>query len=76
MIVEFYGENRSPVGNTMIGPWRGTFDWRREQRRITVPARAKLAVVGVGLFGATGQLEVDHVEVSVAADRRRPRRRN
>jgi protein-L-isoaspartate(D-aspartate) O-methyltransferase len=76
LIVEFYGENRSPVGQTMIGPWRGTFDWRREERRITVPSRAKLAVVGVGLFGATGQLDVDHVVVSVAADRRRPRRRN
>ncbi len=74
-IVEFYGENRAPVGQQMIGPWRGTFDWRRDTRRITVPSRAKLAVVGVGLFGATGQLDVDNIVVSVATDRRRARRR-
>jgi protein-L-isoaspartate(D-aspartate) O-methyltransferase len=76
LIIEFYGENRAPVGQTMIGPWRGTFDWQRQERRITVPPRAKLAVVGVGLFGATGQLDVDHIVLSVPTERRRARRRN
>ena len=76
LIVEFYGENRSPVGQTTIGPWRGTFDWRRDERRVPVPARARLAVVGVGLFGATGHLDVDDIVVAPATGRRRARRRN
>ena len=62
--IEFYGQNRAPVGRWRLGPWRGSFDWRLDRTRIAVPPTARLAVVGVGLFGATGVLRVDRVRVA------------
>ena len=58
-LIEFYGPDRAPVGRERIGPWQGTFAWRHEQASIPVPAKARLAVLAVGLFGATGRMAVD-----------------
>jgi protein-L-isoaspartate(D-aspartate) O-methyltransferase len=62
-VVEFYGEDRAPVGQVTVGPWTGTFDWQSVSETFDVPPAARLAVVGVGLFGATGELMIDHVAV-------------
>lgn len=65
VLIEFYNENRTPVGQALIGPWRGSTGWRQAVQKVKVPQTAQLAVVGVGLFGATGQLAVDRFEISV-----------
>jgi protein-L-isoaspartate(D-aspartate) O-methyltransferase len=62
-VVEFYGADRAAVGRTVIGPWSGSFAWKPVTQEVDVPPSARLAVIGVGLFGATGQLAVDQVSV-------------
>lgn len=62
-IIEFYGENRAPVGHANLGPWKGNFKWTEKAKVIRVPPQARLGVVGVGLFGSTGTLDVDQVTV-------------
>jgi len=62
-IIEFYSSNRSPVGLVQLGPWTGSFDWKRVSKSIRVPPTARLAVIGIGLFGATGELSVDSVSI-------------
>lgn len=63
LMVEFYGAQRNPVGQATIGPWKGSFAWDREVETIPVPPAARLAVVAVGLFGGTGRLAVDHIQL-------------
>jgi protein-L-isoaspartate(D-aspartate) O-methyltransferase len=66
LIVNFFDANRAPVGQQVIGPWLEDSDWIHKTGRIKVPAKARVAIVGLGLFGATGQLSVDDVEVRPA----------
>jgi protein-L-isoaspartate(D-aspartate) O-methyltransferase len=63
MSVVFYDRNRTIIGRDFIGPWRGTFDWRRQSGRIPVPPQAREAIVHLGLFGGVGQLDIDAVEM-------------
>ncbi len=65
VIVEFYGADRAPVGHDGLGPWSGSFDWKPSQARIPVPKTARLAVVGIGLFGGTGDVWFDQVQVTI-----------
>jgi protein-L-isoaspartate(D-aspartate) O-methyltransferase len=62
----FYDENRGVAGRGIAGPWTGTFDWRREVKRIEVPPRTREAIVCIGLFGATGEIAFDDIELKAA----------
>jgi protein-L-isoaspartate(D-aspartate) O-methyltransferase len=66
LIIEFYGANRAPVGHRHVGPWTGTFAWKQERATIRVPRNARLAVIGIGLFGATGSVAFDQIDVKAA----------
>jgi protein-L-isoaspartate(D-aspartate) O-methyltransferase len=61
--VVFYDQNRAIIGRDFIGPWRGTFDWRRQSGRMEVPVQAREAILHLGLFGAVGQLDIDAIEM-------------
>jgi protein-L-isoaspartate(D-aspartate) O-methyltransferase len=61
--VLFLDESRATVGHAAIGPWRGTFDWRREKGRIAVPPHAREGIVNIGLLGATGEISFDDVQI-------------
>ena len=37
IVISFYDENRATIGEAGLGPWRGTFDWQSETKRINVP---------------------------------------
>ena len=63
MAVVFYDQNRAIIGRDFIGPWRGTFDWRRQSGRIQVPPQTREAIIHLGLFGGVGQLDIDAVHV-------------
>ncbi len=52
-----------PVGEAGLGPWRGTFDWQPETKRINVPLKAREAVLRIGLLGAVGEISFDAIEV-------------
>ncbi len=62
-VIEFYGKNRAPVGQVNLGPWTGTFDWRHVNKVVKIPTAARLAVIGIGLFGATGEFAVDSISI-------------
>jgi protein-L-isoaspartate(D-aspartate) O-methyltransferase len=64
--VIFYDDTRAMLGEKTLGSWRDTFAWQSEEKRIEVPARAREAIIRVGLFGATGELCVDYVVVKAA----------
>jgi protein-L-isoaspartate(D-aspartate) O-methyltransferase len=61
--VVFYDRNRGIIGRDLIGPWRGTFDWQHVSGAIQVPPQTREAILHLGLFGATGRLDIDAVEV-------------
>jgi protein-L-isoaspartate(D-aspartate) O-methyltransferase len=48
-----------------IGPWRGTLNWQHESEKFEVPVRAREAIVRIGLFGATGEVSFDQLELKV-----------
>jgi protein-L-isoaspartate(D-aspartate) O-methyltransferase len=64
MVVTFYDENRATVGEAMLGPWRGTFDWQRERVLIPVPQKSREAILYIGLLGAAGEISFDDVELN------------
>ena len=66
VILEFYGEDRGPVGNVAIGSYQGSFTWRHEEAIVEVPPGARLAVIGIGLFGATGTIRFDDITLESA----------
>ncbi|MEX2118215.1 MAG: protein-L-isoaspartate(D-aspartate) O-methyltransferase [Pirellulales bacterium] len=66
--ITFYDERRSVVGRQIIGPWRGSFEWRREREVLPVPPRAREAILRIGLLGAVGQLSLDAIELEAAKD--------
>lgn len=61
--VVFYDQARAIIGREYLGPWEGTFDWRRESGRLRVPQQTREAIVQLGLFGGTGGLDIDNVEL-------------
>lgn len=66
VVICFYDENRAAIGEAGLGPWRGTFDWQSEIRRIAVPRKAREAVLRIGLLGATGELAFDDLKLAPA----------
>lgn len=65
--ITFYDLGRADVGHADLGPWTGTFDWTEKKSRIVVPKRARLAVLYVGLHGATGEVSFDGVDIRPVA---------
>ncbi len=72
----FYGEDRSVVGMAYIGPFRNSMTWRNLDREIQVPVGAREAIVRIGMFGSTGSVSFDSVEVrKIEAEEQEERRR-
>jgi protein-L-isoaspartate(D-aspartate) O-methyltransferase len=66
IIISFYDENRATIGEVGLGPWRGTFDWQTEAKRLPVPKKAREAVIRIGLLGATGEIDFDELKLAPA----------
>jgi protein-L-isoaspartate(D-aspartate) O-methyltransferase len=67
LIIQFFDADRQTLKNpdVFIGPWNGTFDWKRVSKTITVPRKAREAIIRVGLNGAVGQLSIDDVRMTI-----------
>ena len=63
--VQFYDESRAVCGKGIVGPWRGSFDWKKETDKLKVPGAAREATLHVGLFGAIGEADFDMVEIKM-----------
>jgi len=64
LVVRFFNEERTRSLNGTVGPWRADGPWRAVEGTVTVPLWAREAIVQIGLFGATGRLDVDDVQIS------------
>ncbi len=64
--LNFFDEQRTPLGTENLGPWTGTTAWATKRARIRVPSRCRVAVLAVGLFGATGELGIDQLSLKAA----------
>jgi protein-L-isoaspartate(D-aspartate) O-methyltransferase len=64
--IMFYDEKRAllPGSSWAAGPWRDSFDWKKETERIKVPLHAREAIVRIGLHGATGELSLDDIQMT------------
>jgi protein-L-isoaspartate(D-aspartate) O-methyltransferase len=63
LAIAFFDERRSPVGEVTTRNWFGTFDWRKDATRLTVPGKAREASLRIGLLGATGKLSLDAIKI-------------
>ncbi|MBI3865116.1 MAG: protein-L-isoaspartate(D-aspartate) O-methyltransferase [Planctomycetia bacterium] len=65
-LIRFYDAERATIkdDSNAIGPWTGTFDWKKLSKTITVPVRAREAIVFVGLKGSTGELSIDDIHIT------------
>jgi protein-L-isoaspartate(D-aspartate) O-methyltransferase len=71
LAIAFYDEQRAMLGEEMLGPWRGTFAWKKVTDQVLVPPRARGALVRIGLFGATGTISYDAIKIEAAPVGRR-----
>ncbi|WP_425398529.1 protein-L-isoaspartate(D-aspartate) O-methyltransferase [Aeoliella sp.] len=62
--ITFYDKRRGMLGTEVVGPFRGTFDWTTYDRVIEVPVQSREAIIRIGLLGATGELDVDGLNVA------------
>ncbi|HEV3449543.1 MAG TPA: hypothetical protein VG099_33205, partial [Gemmataceae bacterium] len=65
--ISFYDTNNHALGGHNIGPWVGTFRWKRASKEINVPKDAVMGMIQVGLRGATGRLSIDDVRMTYTA---------
>ena len=64
--INFFDEIRNPVGRQQLGPWHGTSQWAQKKATISVPPKARLAVVMIGMFGAVGEVGFDQLVIEAA----------
>ncbi len=62
--VRFYDEQRNRVGSGRFGPWSGDTPWAEYGTRFRVPPETRILMISAGLFGATGELEIDHLRLN------------
>ena len=63
IVVRFFDQQRSRSAQAHVGPWRGTFAWKRVDGVVSVPSWAREAILQIGMLGATGRFEVDDVRI-------------
>ena len=61
--VSFYDENRRDLGHYWLGPFQGTAAWKKSQKTFRVPPRTREGILRAGLFGATGEIWFDDVQL-------------
>ncbi len=66
IVVTFYDNNRTPLGNRWIGPFQGSESWHQKTEVIRVPPEATEAILRIGLFGATGEIGFDNIRIRPA----------
>lgn len=63
VVVTFYDERRTAVGDAATKPFAGSFAWQERTERLRVPLRAREAIIRIGLLGATGEIAFDNVRI-------------
>ena len=63
LFIHFFDSDRKRIGEAHLGPWEGTFNWKRESADLDVPIACREAIIQVGLNGGTGELSIDDVQL-------------
>jgi protein-L-isoaspartate(D-aspartate) O-methyltransferase len=63
-MIQYFDSERNALEVETLGPWQGTFNWKKVSKVLRVPAKAREAIVRVGLNGATGELSIDDVHLT------------
>lgn len=63
IVVTFYDENRKSLGHNWIGPFRGESDWKKVAKRFRVPPTTREGILRIGLYGATGEISFDAIQL-------------
>lgn len=63
LVIHFYDEQRRPISSDKVGTWPRHSDWERVDNTIEVPARAREAIVQLGLNGAVGKVSLDDLVI-------------
>ncbi|MBP86427.1 MAG: protein-L-isoaspartate O-methyltransferase [Planctomycetaceae bacterium] len=63
IVITFYDANRKDLGHNWIGPFRGKSDWKKVSKKFRVPPQACEGLVRIGLFGVTGEISLDAVQL-------------
>jgi len=72
VVLTFYNEGQKDVSTTYLGPITGTSDWQLLSKQVRVPLSTKMAIVRIGLFGATGVAKFDEVRLSAFKEEQNP----
>lgn len=71
IVVNYFDENRAPLGEQVVQTWRGTFSWQHDTARVPVPQRAREAIIVIGLLGAQGEISFDLIEMKAISGKER-----
>jgi protein-L-isoaspartate(D-aspartate) O-methyltransferase len=63
VLVTFFDEQRGAIAQQALGPWNGSFPWSQKRTTVQVPLEARLAIVAIGLLGATGEVAFDDIAI-------------
>ncbi len=66
LAITFYDDNRVQAGYVWVGPWRDSFEWQKVSDTLRVPSKAREAIVRIGMFGATGEISFDDIQIKAA----------
>ncbi len=67
LLVHYYDAENRQVGIEGMGPWLGSFAWQRFKSSLRVPPQAQMAVLLIGLNGATGRMSIDDVSLKASS---------
>jgi protein-L-isoaspartate(D-aspartate) O-methyltransferase len=59
--IQYFDADRNRIGYNYVGGFKGTRNWRYEEKIFPVPPQAREAIVSIGLFGAEGIARFDGV---------------
>jgi len=66
--VSFYDADRKDLGYQIVGPFRGSQAWHEVEKTMRVPLLARECIIRIGLFGATGEVSFDNLDLVKIVD--------
>ena len=61
--ITLYDDQRKQIARLDIGPFLGTSSWHEERKTFLIPKDAREGIFRIGLFGATGAISFDKLEI-------------
>ena len=66
--ISFYDANRKDLGYQILGPFRGSQTWHEVEKSMRVPPLTRECIIRIGLFGATGEVSFDNLNLVKIVD--------